>query len=172
MKARLSTFVATVGAVSALAATALTPAASAADAIANAGWCRPNAIEVSAPNINPIDTGPGYHTGGSQWTAFQSVLERYDFGLGRWVDVYWSEPYFFEAHYGPTLDGDKFWYQDRYGTWRYTTAGQSLPMAGRHGYFRYSLVVSWLEYTTGQLRLVGQGMWGERAVTWDYCYYA
>ena len=126
------------------------------------------------PAIKPIFTGVAVFTGGAQRTAFSSILERWNETLGRWVDVYESEPFFHAADYVP-LDPEYFWYRDATGTWNYTTQGQTLPMAGRHGYFRYSLQVYWFDSqnrVSAQQRLVGQGMADDRLWRyWDYCYY-
>ena len=172
-------------AVAAVAATAATPSASAYSwmseyAVANVATCRTYTIDVSAPAIKVMDAGPGVYVGGSQWTAFESILERWNPTLSRWVDVYRSEPYFHSADFVP-LDPEEFWYLSGNGTWQMTTHGQSLPMAGRHGYFRYSLHVYWFNrqnQIAAQQRLLGQGMADERGVDdrlwryWDYCYYA
>ena len=180
MKLRILLAVLTAVAVS----TALVPAAKADSwfsdyAVANVATCRTHVIDVSAPVIKPIYI-PGMFTGGFQWSAFESILERWNPTLGRWVDVYRSEPFFHKADYVP-MDPEEFWYLSSNGTWGYTTQAQSLPMAGRHGYFRYSLHVYWFDSqnrVSHQQRLVGQGMADERGVDdrlwryWDYCYYA
>jgi hypothetical protein len=180
MKTRL----ALLAAITATVAATLSPNANAYEwyspyAVANVATCRTGVIDVSAPAIQVMSTGPGLVAGGSQWTAFESILERWNPTLGRWVDVYRSEPYFHLADYVP-MDPEEFWYLSRSGTWNMTTQGQSIPMAGRSGYFRYSLHIYWFDQqnrVSAQQRLVGQGMADERGIDdrlWryrDYCYY-
>jgi hypothetical protein len=145
---------------------------------AGAATCRTNGIFVDAPFIKPKFVDYGMYVGGSQWTTFQSVLQRWD---GRaWVDVYPSEWFHFESSYAQ-VDGDKFWYLDASQRWQYTTQGQTLPMAGRHGYFRYRLRVLWWDKYRGvfygEESLVSQGMFDERGIddrlyrSRDWCYY-
>jgi hypothetical protein len=156
--------------------------------------CREDGIHVDAPIIKPSIAVRGADLGGGQWTAFGSVLERYDQTRG-WVDVYKSEPYFHYANWSNVygdIDTSPFYYVHPTDGWQRTNQGQFIrmavrdsqgrwiPMTGRTGYFRYSLVVFWFDASNrviGERRMVGNGMADERGVDtrlwryWDYCYY-
>ena len=185
MKARITILTATVAVVACLAA-AIAPAAH-----AELGWwqseyvtpntaiCHDDVINVYAPAIKPISTGPGFVTGGSQWTAFEAILERWNATLGRWDDVYVSEPFFHQADW-VAMDPEQFWYVNSSGNWVWRVTAQNLPMTGKHGYFRYALQVYWFDQrnnVSAQLRILGQGMGDDRGIDnrlsnyRDWCYY-
>jgi hypothetical protein len=118
----------------------------------NAAKCLSDGIHIAGPVIYPSNTGLGFMQN-SQWTGFRAVLERWDQTTRSWVDVYTSEPYAHLADWMAT-EPEYFYYQHPEFGVLSTTQAQTIPMArwdgtrwvplpGRVGYFRYSLIVSW-----------------------------
>ena len=110
--------------------------------------CRAGRIDVTAPNIEPsVPTGI---VGGSQLTAFVSVLKRWNSTRRAWVSVARSRDYYHQAD-GLVIPPEVFQYFDPvYRVWRATSQGPSFSMVGRKGYFSVTFEFYWLDNVNGQ----------------------
>jgi hypothetical protein len=143
--------------------------------------CRLGRIDVTAPNIEPsVATGI---VGGSQTTAFRSVLKRWYPTQRAWLPVRRSPYYYHEAD-GLVIPPEVFQYIDpASGAWRSTSQGPSFSMVGRSGYFSVTFEFYWLDYVNGRgtgmvlgRRLMGPGeVFDERPSSYGrtrgYCRY-
>jgi hypothetical protein len=141
-------------------------------------------MHVTAPYIQPsVDTGL---VGGSQWTAFVSILERWNATLGTWVAIHETEPYFHNADW-VIAEPEYFYFLDPVLGWRHTTQGHTLTMAYKvgtqtvfpygKGYFRIRHRFSWWDLAGTQVigeRTLGTDILDERAYPFahnGWCYY-
>jgi hypothetical protein len=143
--------------------------------------CRAGRIDVTAPNIEPsVPTGI---VGGSQTTAFVSVLKRWNSTRRAWVPVARSRDYYHQAD-GLVIPPEVFQYYDPvFRIWRATSQGPSFSMVGRRGYFTVTFEFYWLDNVNGQgtnavlgRRIMGPGeVFDERGSSYGrtrgYCLY-
>ena len=136
---------------------------------------------MTVPNIEPsVQTGI---VGGSQLTAYVSVLKRWNSTRRVWVSINRSRNYFHQAD-GLVIPPEVFSYFDPvYQVWRSTTQGPSFSLVGRRGYFSVTFEFYWLDNVNGQgtnmilgRRLMGPGeVFDERrssyGLTRGYCLY-